>query len=75
MTEDEYRAAIHHERMAAVGALERMLRDWRRELWPDPTTDPIAQENRMRRFRRELAVQAYWGAAIRRPMYGGICGA
>lgn len=70
-----YRARVQQERNAARQHLDSLLLEWRRELWPDPTKDPIARENSRRRLQRELAVQAYWGASLARPMYGGICGA
>lgn len=76
MTETEYREMLAAARVDAHADLARLLVAWRRELWPNPNSDPISREARLRRLRRELAVEAYWGAAVhRRPMYGGICGA
>lgn len=75
MTEDEYQATIWRERMAARQYTDRLLLELRRRLWPDPAHDPAARENQRNRHRAELAVQAYWGAALQRPIYGGICGA
>lgn len=74
MSEDEYRKFVAMERVAALNHLLTLLHEWRRELWPDPHTDPIAREDRMSRLRAELAIAGYWGAAIStRRIYGGIC--
>lgn len=79
MTEQEYRALIARHRFHGMAAVTTMLMKWRRDLWPDPKTDPIAREDRNQRarlqLRRQIASQAYWGAAVQRPIYGGICGA
>ena len=78
MTEHEYRIEITRQRLIGLDHVTRITREWRRELWPDPTTDPIARQDAHRRFMRELVAQTYWGATTypgRRQLFGGICGA
>lgn len=73
MTEEEYRHALFLERMRGLQHVGALTRAWRRDLWPAPYSDPIAREERMRRLRRELAADTYWGTGRGRVVYGGVC--
>lgn len=55
---------VAHERAAARYHLDRLLLDWRKELWPDRSKDPCYWEDREVQVRARLSRFSYSDRAL-----------